>query len=220
MRAAWPRILPFALLMLLLALGPMLVKAMPAWADWLYALRTLVVLLALLWVWPRLPELQVAGAGWPRQDIWLAGLAGFVAFLLWITLGPLLGLGLGGASGAPPPVEGSPGRLLWISFRVLGACLVVPVVEELFWRAYLMRRLDRADFIGLMPGQVSLFAVLASSAVFALAHRELLAAFLCGLIYAGLYRRTGKLWMAILAHALTNACLATYVLYTGKYDFW
>lgn len=217
---AWPRIIPFGLLMALLALGPILGKVLPAWADWLYALRTLMVLVALLLVWPRLSELKATGSGRPWPDLWLATSAGLVAFLLWITLGPLLGLGLGGASGAPPPDEGSPYRLLWISFRVLGASLVVPVVEEVFWRSYLMRRLDRADFAGLMPGQVSVFAVFASSAVFALAHRELLAAFLCGLIYAGLYRRTGSLWMAILAHALTNACLATYVLYTGKYEFW
>lgn len=41
-----------------------------------------------------------------------------------------------------------------------------------------------------------------------------------GLIYGELYRRTGSIWIVILAHAITNAALGVYVLMTGSWGFW
>ena len=41
-----------------------------------------------------------------------------------------------------------------------------------------------------------------------------------GLAYAWLYIRTGKLWTAVAAHAVTNGLLGAWVLYTRQWTFW
>jgi len=46
--------------------------------------------------------------------------------------------------------------------------LVVPLMEELFWRSFLMRWIEQRDFLFLAPASLSRFGVLASSLVFAL----------------------------------------------------
>ncbi len=51
-------------------------------------------------------------------------------------------------------------------------------------------------------------------------HTQWLAAAIAGLAYAWLYMRTGRLWTAILAHAVTNAALAAWVLSTGQWQYW
>ncbi len=199
----------------------------PAWPDawaaavdpgWGYAARTVLVAGLLAWWWRRYDELRPAA---PLRAGALAEAAavGLAVWLMWIWLGPLLRVGDIGdhsivrdASGAPDP--------LWLAARLAGSALVVPVIEELFWRSYLMRRIDAHDFAQLPPQSASLTAVLASSAVFALEHRELAAGFLAGLAYAWLYRRRGDLRLAVLAHAVTNAALGGYVAWTGRFDFW
>lgn len=186
--------------------------------TWSYPIRTLLVLATLAIAWPFLSELKQPAKG--RANLILSCLVGVFVFAIWITVGPLFRTGGNlPSSGAPWP-NGEWQAGVWIAFRIFGAVALVPVIEEVFWRGYLMRRLDCADFASLSPELVSRFAVVASSFVFALAHRELLAAFVTGIIYAWLFQLTKNLWSAIAAHATTNLLLATYVLYTGKYEFW
>jgi CAAX prenyl protease-like protein len=101
-----------------------------------------------------------------------------------------------------------------------GAVLVVPIMEELFWRSFLMRWIDRHDFLRLEPGQVTGYALAVSAAVFALAHTLWFAGLVAGLAYGWLYRRTGSLWMPVAAHALTNGLLALYVVERRAWSFW
>lgn len=63
-------------------------------------------------------------------------------------------------------------------------------------------------------------AVLLSSVVFGLEHSQWLAGILAGIAYGWLYLRTGNLWVAIVAHAVTNAGLGIWVLATGAWYFW
>ena len=53
-----------------------------------------------------------------------------------------------------------------------------------------------------------------------LAHTLWLAAIVAGLAYAWLYRRTGSLWIAVIAHAVTNGALGVWVVTTGNWAFW
>jgi CAAX prenyl protease-like protein len=41
-----------------------------------------------------------------------------------------------------------------------------------------------------------------------------------GAIYNWWMLRTGKLGDLILAHAVTNACLAVYVVWSGRWEYW
>lgn len=219
MRAALPRVAPFAVFIVLLAAQPLLAPVVGHAFDprWLYAVRALVTGALLLLFWRRYVELRNAPP--VRAPAWLAGLAvGIVVFLLWIALDfpPLV---TGAGSGYDPRVGGAihPGLALT---RLAGAALVVPAMEELFWRSFLMRWVQGQRFLDVDPARVGWKGLLITSAVFALEHRLWLAGLLAGLAYGELYRRTRNLWVAILAHAVTNGLLGAWVLATGSWTFW
>ena len=128
-------------------------------------------------------------------------------------------LGDPGGGFVPLRADGSLDPLL-VALRLLGFVLVVPVMEELFWRSFVMRRIDRADFLALDPRATSVTALVLTSAVFALEHREWLAGLIAGLAYGMLYRRTGNLKRCIASHASTNLTIAGWVLATGEWRFW
>ena len=101
-----------------------------------------------------------------------------------------------------------------------GAALLVPVMEELFWRSFLMRWIEQPTFQGVDPQRVGLKAVVLSTFVFMLAHTLWLAAIFAGLAYAWLYVKSGKLWLPVIAHAVTNGVLSGYVVLFGKWEYW
>ncbi len=220
-QAAWARIVPFALFMLLLALRGGLPKH-NAWGldpRWIYALNLLIVGGALAWFWRGYGEL----ARQNRPTAAEAGLSvatGLIVFALWITLdAPWMQLGEPTAGFVPRTPEG---RLDWplIAVRWLGATLLVPVMEELFWRSFLMRWIASPQFETVDPRAAGLRALVISTFVFMLAHTLWLAAIVAGAAYAWLYQRTGKLWTAVIAHAVTNGVLGLWVVYSGHWEFW
>ena len=145
---------------------------------------------------------------------------GVVVFVLWIHLdAPWMQIGTPTAPFVPLAADGS---LDWplIAVRWIGAALLVPVMEELFWRSFLMRWIQSATFEAVDPRRVGLKALVLSTFVFMLAHTLWLAAIVAGLAYAWLYRRTGKLWVAVIAHAVTNGALGVWVVATGNWAFW
>ena len=220
-RAAWLRLLPFVAFMVLLALRG-LAPADNSWGfdtRWLYALNLLVVGAMLLAWWREYGELAWQNAPTARE--WALAIAvGLVVFALWIQLdAPWMQIGEPTAAFVPADAQG---RLNWplIVVRWLGAALLVPVMEELFWRSFLMRWLQEPVFEGLDPRRTGAKAVLLSTFVFMLAHPLWLAAIVAGLAYALLYRSTGKLWPAVIAHAVTNGALGLWVVYRGQWQFW
>jgi CAAX prenyl protease-like protein len=104
--------------------------------------------------------------------------------------------------------------------RLAGAALVVPVMEELFWRSFVMRWIDKPAFLALSPAAVSLKALLLSSAVFGFEHHLWFAGIVAGLAYGWLYRVSANLWVPVIAHAVTNGLLGIWVLSTQSWQFW
>ena len=219
-RAALLRILPFAAFMALLALRG-LAPDDGGWGidnRWLYALNVVVAGM-LLWWWREYGELARQNLPLLRETL-LSVAVGLVVFALWIQLdAPWMQIGEPTASFVPLDAQG---QLLWplIAVRWLGASLLVPVMEELFWRSFLMRWLQAPVFEGIDPRRVGARAVLLSTFVFMLAHPLWLAAIVAGLAYALLYRATGKLWTAVIAHAVTNGALGLWVVHSGQWQFW
>ncbi len=217
--AALARCVPFVTFMALLALRGYLPVGLGLDARWIYGGQTLIVagLLAAYWrsygelVRQNLPDTREAGG---------AVVVGIAVFALWVRLDdPWMQLGEATASFVPVDADG---RLNWplVALRVAGATLVVPVMEELFWRSFLMRWVQHPVFERVDPQTVGLRAVVTSTFVFTLAHTLWLAAAIAGLAYAWLYRRTGKLWTAVIAHAVTNGLLGIWVIATGRWEFW
>ncbi|HEY9065643.1 MAG TPA: CAAX prenyl protease-related protein [Burkholderiaceae bacterium] len=220
-RAAQARIVPFAVFMVLLALRGF-VPGDGTWGfdpRWLYGVTMLAIAALLAWYWREYGEL--VRQTWPSGgELALAVVVGLVVFALWIRLDAPW-MQLGDASAAFVPVDAN-GQRVWplVALRWIGAALVVPVMEELFWRSFLMRWIRSPQFEAVPPQQVGVKAVVLSTFVFTLAHTLWLAAVIAGLAYAALYVRTGKLWVAVIAHAVTNAALGVWVIATGRWAFW
>lgn len=215
------RLLPFAAFIALMMLEPLLVELLGAGFDarWLYGLRSGVAALLLLTFWHHYNELHTLRCRVTSLLV-TAPLAGMGVLAVWLTLdgGPFV-LGGGGSGFVPLAADGS---LLWslAIVRLLGSALVVPLIEELFWRSLVMRWLERSDFATLEVAAVGLRAMLLSSIAFGFEHSLWAAGIVAGLVYAMLYRRTRCLWPAVVAHAVTNGSLGLWVLYNGVWQYW
>jgi CAAX prenyl protease-like protein len=122
------------------------------------------------------------------------------------------------ASGIPENVRGDAAVLL---VRGLRASLIVPIVEELFWRAWLMRWLISPDFSKIPLGAYSAQAFWIVAVLFASEHGPYWDVGLAtGALYNWWMIRTRSLGDLILTHGITNACLSAYVVAVGKWEYW
>jgi hypothetical protein len=203
------RILPFAAYMAFLVLESFLSKpgtAIQPGLDpqWPYTIQVLVVLGLLVGLWDWFVELKNERLATGQL---LAGLAvGVLTCVLWRALDqPWASIGTG------RPIESA--ATLWSAqphfalARIVGVALVVPIIEELFWRSFILRWIEQRAFLRVAPAQVGLRALLISALLFGLEHHLIVAGVVAGLLYGELYRRTGNLWSVVLAHAVTNATL-------------
>jgi CAAX prenyl protease-like protein len=151
---------------------------------------------------------------------WEAVGIGVLVFALWMALEP-----------SPDPTKQaafadalhalSPTMLaLWLTVRVVGSVVTVPIAEELAFRGYLGRRLVDVEFERVPFRTFTWTAFLVSSLVFGAMHGRWLAGTLAGMCYALVLYRRGELGDAIGAHAVTNALIAAYVLTTGHWLLW
>lgn len=207
---------PFVVLISLVAAGPYLP------VRWSYPLRTLATLAAVAIFSRGVLRLRPsrwaasAGVGLAVFAIWIAPDLLFPGYRHhWLFQNPLMGTAGGGI---PAAVRHD---LLFVVFRAAGSALVVPVVEELFWRAWLMRWLISPRLETVPLGAWSARAFWITALLFASEHGAYwdvgLAA---GLIYNGWMLRTRSLADCILAHAVTNACLAAWVIAAGQWQYW
>lgn len=212
------RVVPFALYMAFLAVE----QGARAWVGgdfdtrWLYPVKVGAVAFALWYYRGEYRELLA----WPgRRALLVSLLLGVLVFVLWINLDAGW-LDLGGGPGYDP--RHSDGGLDWglVAFRLAGAALVVPLMEELFWRSFLLRWIERQDFLSVAAAEVGFRAILISSVLFGVEHSLWFAGILAGLAYAWLYRQYGNLWVPITAHATTNLVLGVWVVQTGAWQFW
>jgi CAAX prenyl protease-like protein len=220
-RAARVRIAPFALFMALL-IARSLAPADGAWGfdpQWLYGLSIIGAGALLALFWREYGELARQTLPDARQAL-MAVAAGLLVFVLWIHLDASW-MTIGTPSAPFNPLSAA-GAIDWprVTMRWLGAVLLVPLIEELFWRSFLMRWIEQPVFQGVQPGRVGMRAIVLSTFVFTLAHTLWLAAAIAGLVYALLYVRTGKLWLPVIAHAVTNGALGLWVIMTGSWQFW
>lgn len=154
--------------------------------------------------------------------------ARFVASPAAAAIGLAVGLGwiLWPGAGDPAPVAGAlaalppAGRAAWIAARLLGGVLLIPVVEELAFRGFLLPWLVSSDFARVPPRAWTALAVAGSSAAFGALHGQWLAGTLAGLAFAAAKLRRGRLGDAVLAHAVANAVLAAAALWGGRLDLW
>jgi len=192
-------------------------------AEWFYPARLTVTLALFVWVSRRVIPLRASAP--------LASSAiGIAVFLIWIAPDVLFGPGYrhhwlfdnaamgAAASSAPEALKHNWGFMI---VRTLGCTAVVPVVEELFWRGWLLRWLAHRRFEEVPLGAYIPAAFWTVAVLFASEHGPYwdvgLAA---GIIYNWWLVRTKNLADCIVAHAVTNGLLSVYVLYTGQWQYW
>lgn len=215
-RPALARVAPFAVFIAFIALQPLLEARMDV--RWLAALRGLCVALLLLHFRHGYVELREAPRASWRE--WAAALAiGWVVFAAWVAFDSGWAVTATGGGFDPRRADGSLDLIL-VTLRVLGLVIVVPVMEELFWRSFLMRWVDRRDFLAKDPRTVSRLAFGLSCALFASEHALWFAGLIAGIAYGALYMRSRNLWIPIVSHATTNGTLAIWIMATGSWHLW
>lgn len=217
-RAAWARILPFVVYLSFFLIGDVLGRlgVDAASMRWLYAVKTAVVVALLAWFWRDYTELKT-GLLSPLALI-TAVAAGIVVFFLWINLHASW-MVVGTSAGFDPRTAG---LIDWplVAVRIAGAALVVPVMEELFWRSFVLRWIDQPDFLRLDPAQAGLRGFVISVVLFGFEHNLWLAGIVAGVVYSVLFMRYRTLWSPIVAHAVTNGMLGAWVVMTGSWSYW
>lgn len=210
------RVAPYALLIVLTVIqdwfeGParycMYFVKMGVGAWCIFELRTLV------------PETRWAFS-------WEAVLGGIMVFAIWIGLDPyypkLELLFKAGESWNPFKQFGEASAMGWffVVVRTVGSALVVPPLEEAFYRSFLYRYSVRLEFTTMPFSQLHWLSLVVTSLLFGLAHYQWLAGFLCGLVYQGLVIRKNRLGDAMTAHAITNFLLGCWIVWKGDWGFW
>ena len=114
------------------------------------------------------------------------------------------------------------GMWSFIAIRWAGASLVVPVMEELFWRDYLWRTVAApADFrlakLGEWDRGIPLLVV---TLFFCSVHVEWMTAIVWGGMIGALLIATRSLGACIVMHGVTNFLLGAYVLWAHDWRFW
>ena len=217
-RAMRARILPFGIFILFLVLADLLawLGVERATLRWLYPLQIGAVLALLGAMWRQYDELHRFTLQLPQTLLALA--VGGIVTVLWVLLDESWMIA-GAAHGDDPRTEGRIDPLL-AALRLLGAALVVPIMEELFWRSFLMRWIEHADFRLVDPGRIGVKAFAVPTLLFGVEHHLWLAGVVAGGAYGLLYLRHRNLWSPVLGHAVTNGLLGIWVLATGDWAFW
>src|SRR5258706_12659531 len=192
------RVVPFALFLALVAAQPLFEACCEGDWRWLTAWRGVIAGLALALYWPSYTELRGARDVAPGQ--WLLAIAvGLGVFAAWIHL-DRPGIAFDSGPGFDPSAPDGRVDPLLAGLRLFGLALIVPVMEELFWRSFMLRWIDSRDFLAVDPRRASAFAFGATCGLFALEHSLWLAGLIAGAAYGWLYMRSRNLWVPILSH--------------------
>jgi CAAX prenyl protease-like protein len=155
---------------------------------------------------------------------WEAVVVGAGIFGIWVGLDGLYPrLSESDAVWIPGKRFGEGSALAWffVVVRIAGSTVVVPPLEEVFYRSFLYRMLVKTDFRAMPLGQFHGLSFVVTSAIFGLMHPDRwLAGILCGLAYQWLVIRKNRLGDAMTSHAITNLLLGVWVVWKGAWSFW
>ena len=197
---------------LVMLAATLLTSAVSSDFQWLYPVRAAATAGALLLLWKHF-RLRITA---PRLA---PVLAGALVFVLWIAL-------------VPPDTDADRAfsaslfsvpaawSTAWLALRMAGSAVVIPIAEELAFRAYVPRFFSGGDAIGPAGGPLRWAPFLVSSVLFGALHSFWLAGIIAGAVYYLVQQRSGRLWDSIVAHMTTNLLLSLYVLASGHWSYW
>lgn len=183
---------------------------------WVFPLQTLVCAALLAWWWRDYEFHRLARIGF------VLAIALFV-FILWIAPQAFFGFAPRN-DGFNPNVFAEQPAAYWatVILRFLRLVIVVPLVEEIFWRGLVLRYCINEDFERVPFGSFSWLSFGVVTLLFTLAHStaDWPAAAITGALYNLVAYRTRSLSSCILAHAVTNLLLGLWIMRTQQWGFW
>jgi CAAX prenyl protease-like protein len=186
---------------------------------WLYLAKMLVGAWCIWEMRSLVPEMRWAFS-------WEALLVGVMVCVIWVGLDPYYPkMELVVKLGEPwNPFkqfgEGSGLGWFFVAVRTLGSAIIVPPIEETFYRSFLYRYSVRTDFEKMPFTRFHPTAFIVISLLFGLVHYQWIAGILCGMAYQGLVLRKNRLGDAMTAHAITNFLLGVWIVWKGDWKFW
>jgi uncharacterized protein len=212
----WPYLLPLAGFLALTFLESYLPS--PTWYPVGYAIKLGLVSI-LMWYcresWRDLTRPTLGAVA-------LAVLVGLLVTLAWVGLdGHYPTFAFLGTRQSFDPNTLSPGmKVMFIVVRMIGLVVIVPLIEELFYRSFLMRWIVDPNYLKVPIGKVTPAGLAATTLVFASSHPEWLPAILTGLAWGWLVGQTKSVTACVISHAVANLALGIYVLTTGQWKYW
>ncbi len=213
--------LPMIVFILFIGLSSALRQASgPLWQTapelWVYPLQTLLCAALLIFFRREYRFHQL------RRPLFVLALALFV-FFLWIAPQQFFHFTARRDGFNPDKLVAEP-TLYWatLSARFLRLVIVAPLVEEIFWRAFLLRYLIAEKFERVPCGAFSWFSFGVVTIAFTLSHStaDWPAALVTGALYNLVAYRTKSLMSCVLTHALTNLALGLWIVATRQWGFW
>lgn len=224
--ARWPEwmpyVLPMAAFMLITSLeGQVPLRSGQIDAFWYPAAYAVKVLMVSVVAWSCRSAWRDLRP-WPGLGVMAVSVGlGVLVAVMWVGLDPYyprFGF-LGTRSAFDPGRMSDAGRWGFLSVRFFGLVALVPLIEELFWRSFLIRYLIDPDFWKVPIGKVTPMAAGVTSVAFAAAHPEWLPAVLTGLLWAGLLWWSKSVSACFVSHSVANLGLGVYVLATGEWAY-
>ena len=183
---------------------------------WVFPLQT-VVCAFMLWRYWKAYELG------PPRMLWFGVTIGALVFAIWIAPQAFLRFAPR-TDGFDPEVFVLKPALFWstVALRFLRLVVVVPLVEEIFWRGFLLRYLIDEKFDQVPIGTFGWVSFVTVTLAFALAHSmpDWPAAVITGALYNLVAYRTKSLSTCVATHALTNLLLGIWIMQTKQWGFW
>jgi CAAX prenyl protease-like protein len=154
---------------------------------------------------------------------WQAIVMGVLVFAVWVGLDPyypknhLLMKDTPESIWNPFARFGDSSMIAWtlIVIRIFGMTVLVPPIEEAFYRSLVYRYIVKYDFTKVALNHFDGVALVLCSLLFGFMHFQWLPGILCGMAYQWLAIRRGHLGDAMTAHAITNFLLGVYVVWQG-----
>ena len=221
----WHYVLPFLAFLAMTSLEGEAIKDDGSLDANLYAMiycgKIIAVVACMIWGRAALRDLKQL----PGLNAWLLAIfSGILIGFFWVHLEgfypPLPESIVGKRSGFNPLKNlEMPLQAIFLTFRFFGLVILVPVIEELFTRDFVLRFVTKPEWETVEPWQFNGAAAMVSTAIFVVGHPEWLPAILCGLIWLWLLRSTKSLSTLVVSHAVANFCLGIFSLVTGDWHF-
>ncbi|MFL6530509.1 MAG: CAAX prenyl protease-related protein [Chthoniobacterales bacterium] len=183
---------------------------------WVYPLQTVACAVLLIIFWRRY-EFH------PVRQLWLVLLVGSVSLAIWIAPQAFFGAAPR-TDGFNPDLIASNPAAYWatVLLRFFRLVVVVPLIEEIFWRGFLLRYLIDEKFERVPFGTFSWlsFAVVTLAFTFSHSSADWIVAAVVGSLFNLVAYRTKSLTSCVLVHAITNLLLGLWIMQTKQWGFW